>query len=219
MKFQVLVADDHAIIRDGLRKILADTTDLEVCAEASQGHEVLEQVRQRHFDLLVLDLSMPGRHGLELIKLVRAERARLPILIFSMHPEEQFAVRAIRAGANGYLSKEGDSDLLLPAMRKVAAGGMFISPKVAELLATDVAPVTAQLPHTTLSDREFEVFTRIVRGQSLTDIARELALSIKTVSTHKSHILGKMGMGNQVDLVRYAIEHHLTDDGAPAGQT
>jgi two-component system, NarL family, invasion response regulator UvrY len=212
MKFQVLVADDHAIIRDGLRKILADTDDLEVCAEASQGHEVLEQVRQREFDLLVLDLSMPGRHGLELVKLVKAERPRLPILIFSMHPEEQFAVRAIRAGANGYLSKEGDSDLLLPAMRKVATGGVFISPKVAELLATDVAPATEQLPHTLLSDREFEVFTRIVRGQSMTDIANELTLSIKTVSTHKSHILSKMGMGNQVDLVRYALQHHLTDE-------
>jgi DNA-binding NarL/FixJ family response regulator len=211
MKYQVLVADDHAIIRDGLRKILADTHDLEVSAEASQGHEVLEWVRERPFDLLVLDLSMPGRHGLELIKLVRAERQRLPILIFSMHPEEQFAVRAIRAGANGYLPKDGDSDLLLPAMRKVAAGGMFISPKVAELLATDATPHTDQLPHTRLSDREFEVFTRIVRGQSMTDIADELALSIKTVSTHKSHILTKMGLCNQVDLVRYALEHQLTD--------
>lgn len=212
MKYQVLVADDHAIIRDGLRKILADTHDLEVCAEASQGHEVLDWVRQRTFDLLVLDLSMPGRHGLELIKLVKAEHQRLPILIFSMHPEEQFAVRAIRAGANGYLPKDGDSDLLLPAMRKVAAGGMFISPKVAELLAIDATPSTDQLPHTRLSDREFEVFTRIVRGQSMTDIAHELTLSIKTVSTHKSHILTKMGLGNQVDLVRYALEHHLTDE-------
>jgi DNA-binding NarL/FixJ family response regulator len=217
MKYQVLVADDHAIIRDGLRKILADTPDLEVCAEASQGHEVLEQVRQRSFDLLVLDLSMPGRHGLELIKLVKAERPRLPILIFSMHPQEQFAVRAIRAGASGYLPKDGDSDLLLPAMRKVAAGGMFINPRVAELLATDLTPSSDQLPHTLLSDREYEVFTRIVRGQSMTEIAHELALSIKTVSTHKSHILTKMGMGNQVDLVRYAIEHHLTDDAARQG--
>lgn len=211
MKFQVLVADDHAIIRNGLRKILADTDDLEVAAEASQGHEVLEQIRQHDFDLLVLDLSMPGRHGLELIKLIRAERPRLPILIFSMHPEEQFAVRAIRAGANGYLPKDDDSDWLLPAMRKVATGGMFISTKVAELLATEAAPSSEQLPHTSLSNREFEVLVRIVRGQSMTEIAHELALSIKTVSTHKSHILSKMGMTNPVDLIRYAIQHRLTD--------
>ena len=154
---------------------------------------------------------MPGRHGLELIKLIRQERPRLPILIFSMHQEEQYAVRAIRAGASGYLSKEGDSDLLLPAIRKVAQGGKFISPKVAELLATDIAPKTENPPHTLLSDREFEVFNRIVRGESLTAIAEELSLSIKTVSTHKTHILEKMSLSTQVDLVRYAIAHHLLD--------
>ena len=212
MKLEVLVADDHAIIRDGLKKILADTDDLVVAGEASNGHTVLEQVKQRDWDLLVLDLSMPGRHGLELIKLLKAERPKLPILIFSMHQEEQFAVRAFRAGASGYLSKEGDSDLILPAMRKVAAGGTYISPKVAELLATDISPNSQALPHTLLSDREYEVFSRILKGVSLTEIAAELSLSIKTVSTHKSHILIKMGMTSQVDLVRYAIEHHLMED-------
>jgi DNA-binding NarL/FixJ family response regulator len=163
--------------------------------------------------LLVLDISMPGRNGLDLIKLVKAERPRLPILIFSMHHEEQYAVRAIRAGASGYLSKEGDTDLLLPAMRKVASGGIFISPKVAELLAGDLAPHSQgdRLPHTLLTDREFEVFSRIVRGAGLTAIADELSLSVKTVSTHKTHILAKMNMATQVDLVRYAIEHGLTD--------
>ena len=212
MKYEVLVADDHAIIRDGLKKILADTDDLVVAGEASNGHTVMEQVKQRDWDLLVLDLSMPGRHGLELIKLLKAERPKLPILIFSMHQEEQFAVRALRAGASGYLSKEGDSDLILPAMRKVAAGGTYISPKVAELLATDISPNSQALPHTLLSDREYEVFSRILKGVSLTEIAAELSLSIKTVSTHKSHILIKMGMSSQVDLVRYAIEHHLMED-------
>ncbi len=212
MKYEVLVADDHAIIRDGLKKILADTDDLVVAGEASNGHTVLEQVKQRDWDLLVLDLSMPGRHGLELIKLLKSERPKLPILIFSMHQEEQFAVRAFRAGASGYLSKEGDSDLILPAMRKVAAGGTYISPKVAELLATDISPNSQALPHTLLSDREYEVFSRILKGVSLTEIAAELSLSIKTVSTHKSHILIKMGMTSQVDLVRYAIEHHLMED-------
>ena len=212
MKYEVLVADDHAIIRDGLKKILADTDDLVVSGEASNGHTVMEQVKQRDWDLLVLDLSMPGRHGLELIKLLKAERPKMPILIFSMHQEEQFAVRAFRAGASGYLSKEGDSDLILPAMRKVAAGGTYISPKVAELLATDISPNSQALPHTLLSDREYEVFSRILKGISLTEIAAELSLSIKTVSTHKSHILIKMGMTSQVDLVRYAIEHHLMED-------
>jgi len=211
MKLEVLVADDHAIIRDGLKKILADTDDLIVAGEAANGSAVLEKVRARDWSLLMLDISMPGRNGLELIRLVKAERPKLPILIFSMHHEEQYAVRAIRAGASGYLSKEGDTDLLLPAIRKVAAGGIFISPKVAELLAGDIAPHETRLPHTLLSDREFEVFNRIVRGFGLTAIADELSLSVKTVSTHKSHILAKMNMSTQVDLVRYSIEHGLAD--------
>ena len=212
MKAEVLLADDHAIIRDGLRKILADTYDLVVAGEAANGSAVMEQVRARDWDLLVLDISMPGRNGLELIKLVKAERPKLPILIFSMHPEEQYAVRAIRAGASGYISKEGDTDMLLPAMRKVVAGGMFISPKVAELLAGDISPQSQNLPHTLLTDREFEVFRRIVQGVALTAIAEELSLSVKTVSTHKTHILAKMNMSTQVDLVRYAIDQKLTDE-------
>jgi DNA-binding NarL/FixJ family response regulator len=211
MKAEVLIADDHAIIRDGLRKILADTYDLEVVGEAANGSAVMEQVRARDWDLLVLDISMPGRNGLELIKLVKAERPKLPILIFSMHPEEQYAVRAIRAGASGYISKEGDTDMLLPAMRKVVAGGMYISPKVAELLAGDISPQSQNLPHTLLTDREFEVFRHIVRGEALTAIADELSLSVKTVSTHKTHILAKMNMSTQVDLVRYAIDQNLID--------
>jgi two-component system invasion response regulator UvrY len=211
MRFEVLLADDHAIIRDGLRKILADTEDLVAAGEAGNGNVVLEKVRERDWDMVVLDLSMPGRSGIELIKLIKIERPKLPILIFSMHPEEQYAVRAIRAGAAGYLSKESNSDWLLPAMRKVASGGMFISPKVAELLATDVSPNSEALPHTLLSNREFEIFCSIVRGTSLTAIADELSLSIKTVSTHKSHILAKMNMQSHVDLVRYSIEHHLLD--------
>ncbi|MDO8248983.1 MAG: response regulator transcription factor [Rhodoferax sp.] len=211
MKFEVLVADDHAIIRDGLKKILADTDDLIVAGEASNGNAALEKVRERDWSLVVLDLSMPGRNGLELIRLIKSERPKLPILIFSMHHEEQYAVRAIRAGASGYLSKDGDSELLLPAMRKVAGGGVFISPKLAELLAVDVSPNTHNQPHTLLTNREFEVFSRIVRGISLTEIAEEFSLSIKTVSTHKSHILAKMNMANHVDLVRYAIDRNLLD--------
>lgn len=211
MRHEVLVADDHAIIRDGLRKILADTTDLVVAGEASNGNAALEKVRERDWDLVVLDLSMPGRNGLELIRLIKAEKPKLPILIFSMHPEEQYAVRAIRAGAAGYLSKEGDSDLLLPAMRKVARGGVFISPKVAELLATDVSAHGNNPPHTLLTNREYDIFNRIMRGTSLTEIADELSLSVKTVSAHKSHIMVKLNLETHVDLVRYAMEHNFLD--------
>lgn len=211
MKFEVLVVDDHAIIRDGLRKILADTDDLIVAGEASNGNAALEKVRERDWSLVVLDISMPGRNGLELIKLIKNERPKIRILIFSMHHEEQYAVRAIRAGASGYLSKEGDSELLLPAMRRVAAGGVFISAKLAELLATDVSPNVSDQPHTLLTNREFEVFTRLVRGSSLTAIADEFSLSIKTISTHKTHILTKMNMSSHTDLVRYAIERNLVD--------
>jgi len=211
MKKEILVADDHAIIRDGVKKILADTTDFIVAGEAANGAETIERVRERSWDLLVLDLSMPGRSGVELIKQVKAEQPKLPILVFSMHPEEQYAVRSIRAGASGYLSKEADSDLLLPAMRKLAAGGAYISPKVAELLALERGSRESVNPHKTLSDREFDIFQRIVSGVSMTEIADALCLSIKTVSTHKTHILAKLHLTGQVDLVRYAIEHKLLD--------
>jgi two-component system invasion response regulator UvrY len=211
MKLEVLVADDHAIIRDGLKKIIADTDDIVVAGEAGNGNAVLEKIRERDWSLIVLDLSMPGRNGLELVKLIKTERPKLPILIFSMHQEEQYAVRAIHAGASGYLSKEGDSELILPAIRMVAAGGVFISQKVAELLATDASRHTDQLPHTLLTDREYEIFSRIVRGASLTEIAEKLSLSIKTVSTHKSNILAKMNLVSNVDLFRYAIDHKLLD--------
>lgn len=211
MKVDVLVVDDHAIIRDGLKKILADTDDLAVVGEASNGNAALEKVCERNWGLVILDISMPGRNGLELIRLIKTERPKLPILIFSMHHEEQYAVRAIRAGASGYLSKDGDSELILPAIRKVASGGVFISPKVAELLVADASEHTNVQPHTNLSNREYEVFVRIVRGIGLTAIAEEFSLSVKTVSTHKSHILTKMGLATQVDLVRYAIDHNLLD--------
>jgi DNA-binding NarL/FixJ family response regulator len=212
MKLEVLVADDHAIIRDGLKKIIDDTDDIRVAGEAANGNAVMEKVRERDWSLVVLDISMPGRNGLELIKLIKAEKPRLPILIFSMHQEEQYAVRAIHAGASGYLSKEGDSELIIPAIRKVASGGVFISQKVAELLATDVSRHTDNPPHTLLTDREYEIFSRIVRGESLTDIADKLSLSIKTVSTHKSHILTKLSLASNMDLYRYAIDHKLLDN-------
>ena len=165
-----------------------------MAGEAANGAEVLKLIAEQHWDLLVLDISMPGKSGLELIKLVRQEKPRLPILIFSMHQEEQYALRALHAGAAGYLTKESDSEVLIAAMRKVAAGGVHVSEKVAQLLARERMPNKDELPHTRLSNREFQIFEKIVAGVRLTDIADELNLSIKTVSTHKSRILQKMGM-------------------------
>ncbi|MCX7165295.1 MAG: response regulator transcription factor [Rhodocyclales bacterium] len=206
---RVLLADDHAIIRDGVKQILADTDDLVVAGEASNGAEALKLVAEQDWDLLVLDISMPGKNGLDLIKLVRHDKPRLPILIFSMHQEEQYALRALHAGASGYLTKESDGAVLIAAMRKVAAGGVHVSEKVAQLLARERMPKTDEQPHTLLSDREFQIFEKIVAGTRLTDIAAEFNLSIKTVSTHKSRILQKMHLANDTDLVRYAIARGL----------
>ncbi len=206
---RVLLADDHAIIRDGIKLMLADTDDLVVFGEAANGAEVLKLVAAADYDLLVLDISMPGKNGLELIKLIGQTKSRLPILIFSMHQEEQYALRALHAGASGYLTKESDSEVLIAAMRKVAGGGVHVSEKVAQLLAREHMPNKDELPHTRLSDREFQIFEKIVAGVRLTNIAAELNLSIKTVSTHKSRILQKMQMTTDTDLVRYAIAKGL----------
>lgn len=208
-KLRVLLADDHAIIRDGLKQILADTADLAVAGEAANGIEVMQQVRDKDWDVLVLDISMPGRSGLELIHMIKSEKPELPILIFSMHHEEQYAVRAFQAGAMGYLTKESDGELLVAAIRRVANGGVYISDKVAELMVRGIRPATVALPHNLLSDREYQVFNLLVLGRGLTDIGVELSLSVKTISTHKTHILQKMDLANTADLIRYAIAHGL----------
>jgi len=213
---KVLVADDHAIVREGLKQILLRTGDIVVEAEAKNAQEVMRWVRERDWDIVLMDMSMPGRSGLELIKQVKSEKPKLPILILSMHQEEQYAVRAIRAGASGYLNKDSASELLVSAIRKVVSGGMFVSQSAGELLARDMKRGSDVPPHTLLSDREFQVFSMIVRGKTVTDIAAELSLSVKTVSTHKTHVLEKMNLANQSELVRYAIAHRLLDHpGAP----
>ncbi len=206
---RVLLADDHAIIRDGVKQILADTDDLVVAGEAANGAEVLRLIAEQKWDVVVLDISMPGKNGLELVKMIRIDHPRLPILIFSMHQEEQYALRALSAGASGYLTKESDGEVLIAAIRRVATGGMHVSQKLAEMLARDRMPRFEEQPHARLSDREFQIFEKIVRGARLTDIAHELTLSIKTVSTHKSRILQKMGMESESDLIRYAISKGL----------
>jgi DNA-binding NarL/FixJ family response regulator len=209
---RIVVADDHTIVREGLKQLLAAAGELEVVGEAQDGFEVLKRVRELEFDLLLLDMSMPGKSGIELIKQVKGEKPKLRILILSMHEEHQYAVRAIRAGASGYLTKESASRQLVEAIRKVASGGAFISSAVAEQLALGAMPDAQGPLHASLSDREFQVFRMLAEGKSISDIAERLSLSVKTVSTHKANILHKMNMATSGDLIRYAIAHRLVED-------
>lgn len=209
---RVLIADDHMIVREGLKQLLSSAPDLAVIGEAQNGQEVLQRVRQDEFDVLLLDMSMPGRSGIELIKQVRGEKPKLRVLVLTMHEEGQYAVRAIKAGAAGYLTKDSASVQLVAAIRKVAAGGVFISPVVAEQFALGAMPGTDGPPHTALSDREYQVFEMLVAGKTVTDIAERLNLSVKTVSTHKARIMQKMNMTNQAELIRYAIGHRLVEN-------
>ncbi len=213
---RIVIADDHAIVREGLKRIVADAPDFQIVGEAADGTEVMRVVREQEFDVLVQDLSMPGRSGMELIKLVKAEKPKLRVLVLSMHQELQYAVRAIKSGASGYLTKESAPAQLVQAIRKIAGGGAFISAEVAEQLALGAMPgKEAAAPHETLSDREFEVFRLLVNGASVTDIATRLTLSAKTVSTHKANLLQKMGFTNQSELIRYALKHGLADELEP----
>jgi DNA-binding NarL/FixJ family response regulator len=212
---RVVIADDHGILREGLKQLLAVDGGFEVVGEARDGHEVMQRVRDLEFEILVLDMSMPGRSGIELIKLVKAEKPRLRVLVLSMHEEHQYAVRAIRAGASGYLTKEAASSRLVAAMKKVASGGAYISEAVAEQLALGNMPGNKGEPHEALSNREFQVFRLLAEGKSVADIAERLTLSVKTVSTHKSNILQKMGLATTGELIRYALAHRLVEgDGA-----
>lgn len=205
----LVIADDHTIMREGLKRILGGAEDIEVVGEAVDGFEVLAHVRKGGFDMLILDLSMPGRSGVELIRQIKDEAPKLPILVLTMHEEEQYAIRAIRAGARGYLTKESAGTELLTAIRKVAAGRPYISNEVAEQLALDAMPSGEDHPHKKLSDREFEVFSMLVNGKSISDIAESLHLSAKTISTHKTRILFKMSMNSLAELVQYAVAHRL----------
>lgn len=207
---RIVIADDHAIVREGLKRIVGEAGDLQVVGEAADGAEVMRVVREKDFDVLVMDLSMPGRSGMELIKLVKAEKPKLRILVLSMHEATQYAVRSIKSGASGYLTKESAPAQLEQAIRKIAGGGAYISAEVAEQLALGAMPGgQGAAPHESLSDREFQVFRLLVDGVSVTDIGAKLNLSVKTVSTHKSNLMHKLGLSNQSDLVRYAIKHGL----------
>lgn len=208
---RILIADDHALLRAGIKHLLSEHADLQVAGEAANGQEVLDQVQRGVWDVLLLDMTMPGKSGIELIKQIRQLSPKLPILVLSMHKEDVYAVRALKAGASGYLCKDNAEAQLAEALHKVAAGSLYITPAVAERLAADMMQGRRQdrLPHTRLSDREYQIFQLIAAGTSVTDIAQSLNLSVKTVSTHKTHILQKMACSSVADLVRYALQHHL----------
>jgi len=206
---KILVADDHAIVREGLKQIVADTSDMVVAGEAVDGQEVLDQVRKEHWDLILLDLSMPGRSGIDTLKALKIEKPGLPVLVLSMYPEEQYAIRALKAGAAGYLTKESAPEELIEAIRKVSRGGRYISASLAEGLASHVERNSEKPVQETLSDREYQVMLMIASGKTVTEIANELSLSVKTISTNRVRALRKMGMKTNAELTYYAIKHGL----------
>jgi DNA-binding NarL/FixJ family response regulator len=202
---RVLIADDHSIVRDGLKRILAATTDIQVAGEAADGDQALALVKANDYDVAMLDMSMPGLSGIDLIKRLKLEKPKLKILVLSMHGESQYAARVLKAGAVGYLNKDSAADVLLAALRKIAAGGVHIG----DAAAASLLQAGEKPGHEALSDREFEVMRLLVEGLGPTEIGERLHLSVKTVSTHKTRILEKLNLGSTAELVRYALEHKL----------
>ena len=206
---RILIADDHAILRGGLKEILVKQLDDVVCGEAMDAQEVFAQIQNGKWDLVILDVTMPGRSGLDVLRELKTSRPKLPVLILSMHPEDQYGKRMLRAGASGYLEKENAPEELIKAIRKVLAGGRYVSPTLAEQLAFDInedRPV-----HEVLSDREFEVLRMIASGITVTEIAEQLHLSVTTVSTYRARILEKVNLATSAELIRYALRHRIVD--------
>lgn len=206
---RVLIADDHAVVRRGIMQILSEGPEPAVLGEAGDAHELLRLVREQDWDIVILDITMPGKSGLDVLKELKQERPTLPILVLTIHPEDQFAVRVLRAGAAGYMTKESAPDELVKAIRKVLAGGKYVSGTLAEKLAGDLETRAEGLPHQALSDREFQVMCLIASGKTMTEIAGELCLSSKTVSTYRARILEKMRMRSNAELTHYAISNRL----------
>jgi two-component system invasion response regulator UvrY len=208
---RVLVADDHAVVRRGLVQILAEAPDMVVAGEASTGREVLQAVWKHDYDVLVLDIAMPEGGGLEVLQQLQTLKPDLRVLILSMYPERQYAVRALKTGAAGYLTKESVPDELIAAIRKVARGGKYVSQSLAEQLAGELRGEVEKEPHETLSDRQYQVMTLLAAGKSITDVAEELSLSVKTVSTYRARILDKLNLKSTAEIIRYALEHRLVE--------
>ena len=205
----VLIVDDHTIVRHGLAQIVNAESDMTVLGEARNGDEALELVARSTPDVVVLDITMPGRNGLETLKEIKRRQPDVSVIMLSMHPKDQYAVRVLKAGASGYITKESAPEELVVAIRKAYEGGKYISPDVAELLASYIGHDSSEEPHRRLSDREFEVFRQIAIGKSISQISADLNLSVKTVSTHKTRIMQKMGMASLSEMVQYAVAHKL----------
>ena len=206
---KVLIADDHAVVRRGLKQILSEERDITVVGEAKNGHEALEMSRRLEWDVAVVDYAMPGRSGVELLKEIKRHHPKRPVLVLSMYPEEWHAVQVLRAGGAGYLSKETATEELMTAIRKVVKGGRYVSPALAEKLASGLAPDQARAPHETLSDREYRVLWLLASGKPISKIAQEMFLSPSTISTYRTRILRKLGLANNAQLVQYAVQHQL----------
>ncbi len=206
---EVLFVEDHAIVREGLKQILADTDDIIMADEAVNGEEALEKAHMRNFDVVVLDISMPGRSGIEVLRELKSLIPKLPVLILSMYPEDLYAIRAFKSGASGYLSKESAPTELITAIRRVASGGRYISSALAENLAVNLSDDNGNPPHARLSEREYQIFSMIASGKAGKEIAAELNLSAKTVSTYRARILDKMGMKTNAELTHYALQNKL----------
>jgi two-component system invasion response regulator UvrY len=208
-KIKILIADDHPIVRAGFKQVISDMPDMLVADEAGNGQEVLQLIGKKDYDLVLLDISMPGRSGLEILKDLKSEKPKLPVLILSIYPEEQYAIRALRAGASGYMTKASAPNELILAIRKISEGGKYISASLAEKLAYYLDGDAAKPPHETLSDREYQVMLMIASGKTVTEIANELCLSVKTISTYRTHILEKMRMKNNAEITLYAVQNKL----------
>ncbi len=208
---KIFIADDHAIVRKGLKQIVGDTSDMVIAGEASNGHEALDKVLKNDYDVIVLDISMPGINGLDVLKQIKSQKPKLPILALTMHPEEQYAVRVLRAGASGYLTKESASDELITAIKRVSTGRKYVSSSLAEKLAFGLQVDSEKPLHENLSDREYQVICMIASGKTVKEIAGELFLSAKTVSTYRTRILEKMNMKNNAELTHYAIKQGLVE--------
>jgi DNA-binding NarL/FixJ family response regulator len=206
---RILVADDHAVVRQGVKQILADVSDMVVKDEAQNSSETLEKVLQHDYDVVLLDISMPGRSGLEVLEDIKNQRPKLAVLILSMHPEEQYAIRALRSGASGYLTKASAPQELIGAIRKVAGGGKYVTSSLAEKLADELEIDTEKQPHELLSNREHQVMLMLAAGKSVSDIADELCLSVKTISTYRTRVMEKMGMKKNAELTLYAVRNKL----------
>lgn len=205
----IFIADDHAIVRQGLKQVVTDTADIQLAGEAATGPETLNLVRSGTCDVLILDINMPGMSGLDVLRILKGERPNLPILVLSMHAEDQYAVRYLRAGAAGYLTKESAPEELVAAIRQVAAGGKYISSSLAELLALQLHETTDRPRHETLSNREFQILQLMGAGKTVTEIAAALSLSAKTISTYRARLLKKLALKNSAEIIQYAIQHQV----------